>query len=204
MRPLRTLLATCLILSMMPPACAPQLRALPSSDAAEPEVVRLDHGYGLLYELLGNESKVADILAIKGASEPTKELLKDISATAKRAAETIRATQSAAPSVILTVTGLPLLETDARNRIANSQTAVLLLAFGSFDLRILLTQQSACQYAWALASSLAAVDPNSDRAAAMSAVAAEFDALNKRVLALLAAVQAPAPAEGAQSAPSAK
>ncbi|MBL9141520.1 MAG: hypothetical protein JNK53_06600 [Phycisphaerae bacterium] len=172
-------------MAMTPPACAPQLRALPDSDMAEPELARLDHGYGLLDELLTNEAKVADILKIKGASEATKALLKDISATATKAAETIRERQSDAPPVNLTVTGLPLLETDARNRIANSQTAILLLAFGSFDFRILLTQQSACQYAWALASSLAAVDPNSARAEAMSKIAAEFDALEKRVLALL-------------------
>lgn len=174
-------LAVVLLTAVTLPGCAPQLRALPRTDSQEEKAVRLDHGYALLYDLLGNEAKVAEILAIKSASAPTTALLKDISRTAADAVATIGRMQSDVPSISLKVTGLPLLETDARNRIANAQTAELLLALGSFELKILLTQQNACQYAWALASSLAAVDPNASRAGAMSQIAAEFDELAKRV-----------------------
>lgn len=162
--------------------CAPQLRAMPQADRPEQKAVRLQHGYALLYDLLGNEARVSGILAIKSASAATEGLLQDISRTAADAQQTIDQMQSEVPSVSLSIPGLPLLETDARNRIANAQTAELLLALGSFELKILLTQQIACQYAWALASSLAEVDPNASRAAAMSQIAAEFDDLCKRVI----------------------
>jgi hypothetical protein len=182
MRYRETIVMACIIATSALSACAPQLRALPGTDAPEQAVARLDHGYGLLYDLLSDESQVSDLLAIKNATEPTAALLKDISATAARAQETIRAMQSGNPPLSLESTGLPLVEVDARNRIANSQTTGLLLAFGSFELKILLTQRSACEYAWALADSLAAIDPNETRAKALSQIAVEFDDLLARVV----------------------
>lgn len=202
MRSLQTILAVVLLTTLAPLACAPQLRALPHSDTPEDEAVRLDHGYGLLYDLLGDEAKVSEILAIKNASAATTALLEDISTTAASAIETIDEMQSSAPPVDLSVTGLPLLETDARNRIANAQTALLLLAFGSFELKILLTQQMACKYAWAIASSLATVDPNADRAEAVSKIATEFNDLYKRVMQQLSVPMESEPAEADQESSS--
>lgn len=199
MRSLAWALPATLCIAVVPFACAPQLRALPDSDTPHQKAARLDHGYALLSKLLGDESKVAEILAIKSASETTSTLLKDISRTATEAHDTLRRLQSATPPVSLTDTGLPLIETDARNRIANSATVELLLALSSFELKILLTQQSACQYAWALATSLAEVDPNAVRAGAMSKVAAEFDDLNKRVIERLSV--APEPPSPGSDAP---
>ena len=59
--------------SSMLAACRPTLNApFPAADGAiDAEDLRLDHGYALLFDLLADESKVADILAIKSPSEPT-------------------------------------------------------------------------------------------------------------------------------------
>lgn len=186
MRLIRHILAAGALSTSVLSACSPQLHAPPRSDTPEQLEARIDHGYGLLFDLLTNESKVADILAIKSASEPTTALLKDISMTAADAVETMQTMKSGTPPLDLTATGLPLVEIDARNRIANAQTASLLMAFDSFELKILLTQRSACEYAWALASSLAAIDPDEARAEAMSKVAARFEELLARVMAQLA------------------
>lgn len=186
MRLHQSVVAACVLTALALSACAPQLHAPPQSDAPEQVAVRLDHGYGLLHDLLSDESKVSEILAIKSASPTTTALLEDISATATRSLATIEAMRTSNPPLDLEATGLPLVEVDARNRIANSQTATLLTAFGSFELKILLTQRSACEYAWALASSLAAIDPNNARSEALSKIATEFDELLKRVLAQLA------------------
>lgn len=192
MNAVRTIVAACCVTSIAASACAPQLHATAQSDAPEQITARLDHGYGLLNDLLVNESKVSEILAIKSVSDSTAALLKEISATASKSLETLHERQSSDPALDLTSTGLPMVEIDARNRISKSQTTGLLLSFSSFELRILLTQRAACEYAWALASSLAALDPNAERAEAISKIATEFDELLTRVVKQLSVASPPA------------
>lgn len=183
---LRDIFATSLLVCCSLLGCASPSQISPDSDTPERVEARLGHGYSILFDLLGKEAMVGDILVIKKASDSTAALLKDISATSARARNTIESMRAGAPPLDLTMTGLPSVETEARNRIANAQTRTLLTAFDSFELKILLTQQSACEYAWALATSLAAVDPNEARSKTMSLIAKEFEALRERAVTMLA------------------
>lgn len=170
--------------SSMLAACQPTLNApfAAADGAIDAEDLRLDHGYALLLDLLADESKVADILAIKSPSEPTAVLLRDISAAAKAGEAGLRPLLSGPPAISTETTGLPIIETDARNRIANRETVALLLAGGdSFERRILLTQDKACGYLAALAASLATADPESDRRERLEALSSTFDRLAARV-----------------------
>ncbi len=164
--------------------CRPTLDApFASSDGAiAAEDRRLDHGYALLFGLLADESKVADILAIKSPSEATATVLRDISAAANTGMLELRDLLAAPPVITIETDGLPIIETDARNRIANRETVALLLSGGiTFERRILLTQDKACGYVAALAASLATADPDAARGERLEALADTFDRLAARV-----------------------
>lgn len=200
-RPLVRLLVASTIASMsasMLGACRPTLDApFASTDGAiDAEDHRLDHGYALLLDLLADESKVADVLVIKSPSEATATLLRDISTSANAGAEGLRRLLAGPPAISTETDGLPIIETDARNRIANRETVALLISGGaSFERRILLTQDKACGYVAALAASLATADPASERRERLETLSATFDRLASRVRSRLAVSQG-APTSG--------
>jgi hypothetical protein len=170
-------------------ACRPTLDApfAETDGAIDAEDRRLDHGYALLLDLLTEESKVAGVLAIKSPSEATATLLRDISTSATAGAEELRLLLAGPPAIAIDATGLPIIETDARNRIANRETVALLISGGtSFERRILLTQDKACGYLAALAASLATADPAPERRERLEALSAAFDRLAARIRARLA------------------
>ena len=170
-------------------ACRPTLDAsfARTDGAIDAEDHRLDHGYALLLDLLAEESKVADVLVIKSPSEATATLLRDISTSATAGEEGLRRLLAGPPAISTGTDGLPIIETDARNRIANRETVALLISGGrSFERRILLTQDKACGYVAALAASLATADPASERRARLKTLSATFDRLAARVRSRLA------------------
>lgn len=178
--------------------CHPTLDApFASADGAiEAEDRRLDHGYALLLDLLADEMKVADVLAIKSPSEPTASLLRDIAASARAAMEALQPLLADPPTICTEADGLPIIETDARNRIANRETIALLLAGGeTFERRILLTQDKACGYVSALAAGLATADPAPGRRQRLEALAEDFDRLAARVRARISIATAAPTAE---------
>lgn len=161
--------------------CSPVLKA-PIGNEGDPKAAdQLDHGYAILIDLLSDEAKVSEILAIKSCSAETADILKAISKAAKDGMARIESLSSAKPAINPESTGLPLLETDTRNRIANQQTVLLLMAMGSFEVRVLLTQDKACGYASALCESLAVSDPNKERSQEMKDLASTFADLGTRV-----------------------
>ena len=171
---------TCMLM-VLPVGCAPVLKA-PIGNEGEPKAAdQLDHGYAILIGLLSDEAKVSEILAIKSCSPETADIIKAISKAAQDGMERIESLASAKPAISPESTGLPLLETDTRNRIANQQTVLLLMAMGSFEVRVLLTQDKACGYASALCESLASSDPNQERSREMKDLAATFADLGNRV-----------------------
>lgn len=162
--------------------CAPVLKAPIGNEGTERAADQLDHGYALLHGLLTDEARVADILRIKNPYEETASILKSISETAKNGLEMIDASASEPPVIVLAETGLPLIETDARNRIANTVTMGLVLSMGtSFEVQMLLSQEKACGYAAALCESLATADPNNARAAKVGDLGKTFSELGERV-----------------------
>ncbi|MCH2161330.1 MAG: hypothetical protein MK085_05605 [Phycisphaerales bacterium] len=182
--------------------CAPELKAPIGNEGEEKAADQLDHGYGLLVGLMGDESKVADILAIKSPSSETAEILVAISEASKKGLEMITANAGAAPAVLVNANGLPLIETDARNRISNSVTLSLLLAGGrNFEVQILLTQDKACGYAAALCESLANADPNRDRASKVGDLGARYAELGKKVQGRLTIVAPPKAKDDVKSKP---
>jgi len=173
--------------------CHPTLDApfAAADGAIDAEDRRLDHGYALLLDLLADEMKVADVLAIKSPSEATATVLRDIAAAAKDGAADLRLLLDDPPRISPHVDGLPIIETDARNRIANRETIGLLLAGGeTFERRILLTQDKACGYLSALAASLATADPSPARRDLLEALAAGFDRLAARIRSRIAVAPA--------------
>lgn len=183
-RPLgRRLLLVATMASLLA-GCRPTLDApFGAADGAiDAEDRRLDHGYALLLDLLADEMKVADVLAIKSPSDSTAAVLRDISRTAKVGEAELRSLLTDPPVISTGVQGLPIVEIDARHRIANRETVALLLSSGeTFERRILLTQDKACGYVSALATSLATVDPADARRERLEALAAAFDRLANRV-----------------------
>jgi hypothetical protein len=170
--------------------CSPTLQApLRGPDGAGEDEgdLRLDHGYSLLMGVLGDETRVSEILGMKSASAGTEELLRAISAAATTAREDLEALLPETPPISVGSSGLPLLEIDARNRIANQETVGLLLSSGAtFELRILLTQEKATGYVAALSEGLASADPNLARRDRLSGLSRRFLQLNAELRGRLA------------------
>lgn len=162
--------------------CSPTLQApLKGLDGVGDDAgdQRLDHGYALLMEVLGNETRVSGILGMKSATAVTEAILRGISAAATVARDDLAALLPETPPIDVGATGLPLLETDARNRLENQETVGLLLSSGpTFERRILLTQEKATGYVAALSEGLASADPNPARRDRLTELSRRFLQLN--------------------------
>ncbi len=158
--------------------CAPVLRGPLDSTNPEAAKATLDHGYALLYQVLRDESSVTLLFGVKHASEPIEALVRRIGDAAANGEAAIRSMAELPTPIDWKKNGLPLIEVGARNHIVNEQAAALLLAGESFELRLLLTQQKACDYISALAVTLASADTNSDRSSMLTALADQFAAFN--------------------------
>ncbi|MDP6986673.1 MAG: hypothetical protein QGG74_01390 [Phycisphaerales bacterium] len=156
--------------------CAPVLRGPLDSAAPEAAAATLDHGYTLLYQVLHDESSVTLLFGIKHAPKSIETLVRRIGDAAANGEAAIRSTASRYPPIRWDASGLPLIEVSARHHIANQQAAGLLLAGDSFELRLLLAQQKACDYISALAMTLATADSNAERSAMLTTLAHEFAA----------------------------
>ena len=148
-------------------------------------VVELDHGYTLLDSLLSDESSVADILVIKSAGEDLSRLLKNISKLAKSDLAEIRKLYSMDPSIDPSGDGLPRIEADARARIRNQQTKLLIMSGGEeFEVLILLTQEKATDYIESICRSLSKADPQEQRSRMLAGMADGWMELNRRARSL--------------------
>lgn len=157
----------------------------PTSGAAS---TSLDHGYTLLLDLLRDEARVDQALLVKSPRGEIEDLLREIARQALSDRQRIETMLDADPSIRPGATGLPAIELDARNRIRNRETPGLLLAGGrNFETRMLLTQQKALQYLWAISKSLSVADPDRTRAAELRAMSARWSVLEDRARKWLAA-----------------
>ena len=148
-------------------------------------VVELDRGYTQLDSLLSDESSVADILVIKSAGEDLSRLLKNISKLAKSDLAEIRRLYSLAPSIDPSGDGLPRIEADARTRIRNQQTKLLIMSGGEeFEVLILLTQEKATDYIESICRSLSKADPQEQRSKMLATMADGWMEMNRRARSL--------------------
>lgn len=166
-------------------ACAPVLKGPLDTSMPETQEATLSHGYALLAGILHEESSASLILGIKHASEPVQVLLQDVSDAAARGHRDLLALTAGPPPITLDHTGLPLIEVNARNLLYNKEVPRLLLAGRSFEIRMLIAQEKACEYIEALAASLATADTDPARVALMHRLAGEFLALDTRARALI-------------------
>lgn len=143
---------------------------------------RLDHGYGTLLALLRDEARLKQILIIKSPTADIADLLRRISDQAKNDARRLELLFAEDPMVDTSSTGLGVIETDVRSRIAEKEAAALIFAGGrAFELRILLTQEKAASYAAALAASLSKADPQPSRRNVLGAMSREWKELGDEI-----------------------
>ena len=93
------------------------------TDASIGRVAELNRGYAILLDLLKDEARVSQVLAIKNASPGVRSLLKRISATASTNRISVEKLLDQAPALAPTGLGLPSIEVDARNRIDSRKRA---------------------------------------------------------------------------------
>ncbi len=141
-------------------ACASQ--GAPSPQRAEAGDSR--HGYALLYAILGQEQKVAQLLIIKHDREALGKVIDAIAETCGTAYARLAVVAELSPRLNLADTGLPADEVHTRESIGAMRRDLLLASSGSeLELQLLLTQNEALTYALHLADTLARSESNPER-----------------------------------------
>jgi len=152
------------------------------------------HGYALLYEILGQERKVSQLLLIKGERDALETIIQAIAKTCGKAHERLETFAKADPGLDLVDTGLPIEEVRTRQAIAATRRVQLLAASGrELELQLLLIQNEALTYMAHLADSLSRREADPARLVFLRELWKDLTLLQEDVLAL---VRRPAPARG--------
>jgi hypothetical protein len=137
-------------------------------EAARPSNARpaSGHGYALLYEILGQERQVSQLLIIKGEREVLEAVIDAIADTCGDAYERLEQLAEQEPKLDLSDTGLPAEEVRTREAIAATRRDLLLAASGrELELQLLLAQNEALTYAAHLADTVARSESHPERLA---------------------------------------
>jgi hypothetical protein len=166
------------------------LQALACAGAAPEPAPRAassrDHGYALLYALMGQQKHVSKLLIVKGERDDLDDLIQQIAETSEAAHEALEELAEDDPSFDLDDTGLPAAEVETREAIADTRTAQLLESSGGeFELQLLLAQNEALVYATHLCEVLARAEPDRARLALVRGLWTDLHRLHDGVLALL-------------------
>ena len=152
------------------------------------------HGYALLYEMLGQERRVSQLLLIKGERDVLETVIQAIAETSGKAYERLETLAKADPGLDLVDTGLPIEEVQTRQAIAATRRDQLLAASGrELELQLLLSQNEALTYMAHLADTLSRSEADPARLAFVRELWKDLTLLQEDVLAL---VRRPAPARG--------
>ena len=152
---------------------------------AGPELQR-DAGYALLVDLLEQEARVDGLFAIRTFPEPTERVIGGIAEDAGRGAADLRAAAGRAPAISLETPGLPTIEMEARNLIANRTSLRLLASSGAdCELELLLAQDKAVEYVLGLSAALQGEAVEPERIRILKRITAEFLAHHEALRALL-------------------
>jgi hypothetical protein len=149
------------------------------------KLLRLNHGYTLLYELMGKQSDVDKILILRDASEPTQAVIHEIAAACTNAKKQLEVFAKGDPQLHMDLKDLPEAEVDTRAAIQSATTKKLLLGSG-FELKLILTQVSATEYGAFLARTLADLDPDKVRVAWLKELEKNLQDLYQKVVGRLA------------------
>ncbi len=154
-----------------------------------------EHGYALLFDLLGDEKDVSKLLIIKRERAELRGLIQEISRRCARAHEELEAFAKADRRLNLKELGLPASEVKARKSISKARGKQLLTGHGKdFELHLLLTQEEALTYAIHLADVTGAHETDPGRVQFLRTLAGDLRRLEEQLMAmLLANYSLPAP-----------
>ena len=145
-----------------------------------------NEGYSILYSLMIDESRVADIFFIKHASDDVGNLVRQIAATAKAAKAKMDDFRKADNRIDYDVQDLPLIEDQSRQAARSEDTKALLGSSGkNFELRLLFTQAQAMMYTHDLCSALLAAEDDPARKTFLSDLANQSEKFYESLLDLL-------------------
>jgi hypothetical protein len=180
MSPAAKALACGLLASSLACAGAGPPAAPPKAPAAS------GHGYALLYEILGQEKKVSQLLVIKEDREKLGAVIDAIAETCGAAHERLGELAERSPRLNLSDNGLPAEEIRARELIQQTRRDLLLASSGrELELQLLLTQNEALTYAAHLADALSRSESDPERSAFLKALWKDLTNLLHDVQALM-------------------
>jgi hypothetical protein len=145
------------------------------------EELSLNDGFALLYELMGKESDVDKILILRNASLPTQAIVREIATVCTNAKEHLDSLAKENSLLWLDQKDLPKTEVDTREAIEWATTKKLLMGV-EFELKLILTQVSATEYAAFLSQTLAERDIDEARKAWLEDLAKSFQSLHQKIV----------------------
>lgn len=186
---IRAALGVALALTACRSSPPPAADGPPVASTGAVDQAALNQGYSLLYGLVASTAKVDMILMLKSASDPVKQVIRQIATESATARDRLKEMAEGDPALQLDLKALPGVEQATRQRIESTTTKALLTASGeNFERRLLITQLSGMEYGAALAQSLVQLEGNPQRREALQAIATRFDALHQRVFTVLGAM----------------
>ena len=146
-----------------------------------------DEGYSLLYSLADKQSNVGKILIIKKASAKVSAEIKEIAEVFSKAKERLDGFAKDDSGLNFKMEHLPSMEMKTRAAIQSTTTKDLLFSSGkTFELRLLLTQVQALDYASHLANQLADKEGNPKRKEFLTQFAKQCEEHHKQVVEMVA------------------
>jgi hypothetical protein len=175
---------TLIVCALAVTGCSMVQKVLPSTVWRQARV--RNEGYGLLYQLLGQESDAAKLLMIKHADPPVADLIKEIANTSGQAKKTLDQFHGKDRHLSFEMTNLPQIEQKTRAAIESTVTKRLLTSSGKkFEVRFLFTQAEAMNYAAHLAKVLHDQEDNPDRKNFLARLSERCTALHDKAIDLL-------------------
>src|SRR5580698_2114406 len=145
-----------------------------------------NQAYSLLYKLMTDESDVGKIFILKSASDPVKNLIKEIGSAAQSAKKQMDTFPSPDSRIDFNVTDLPQLEQRSRDLQAKEDEHTLLFSTGKdFELNLIFTQLEAVDYGKQLCKALIEKESDPTRKAFLSNLANQCDSFHDRLMKLL-------------------
>jgi hypothetical protein len=150
-----------------------------------PAQATAEHGYALLFDLLGDEQNLSKLLIIKRDRPELKKLVKAISESAGKAHKELEKLGKHG-EINLKEHGLPDAEVQTRKSISQEKAKTLLAEKGDdFEFALLLTQNEALTYGAHLAGVLAAGESQSERIRFLQRLSSDLTHLRQEVTRML-------------------
>jgi len=145
-----------------------------------------EHGYALLFDLLGDEKDVAKLRIIKRERDELKNFIKEVSRVSGEAHKKLQEFGKNDGRLNLKAMGLPSAEVETRKAISQTKEKALLGSTGKeFELELLLDQNEALAYGAHLARVVSGHEDNPIRADFLRQVADDLGRLQQKLRGML-------------------